>query len=445
MRLYGLVVKSAAHGARGEAYGRSNHEDGQRQWVVRHGRLWLSLGLTVAMLSSTRTASASVAQNNVGCAKLFAVIETSAVAPYYPNGFRTYLQSYGRDCATPKALPCDVTGVLSSDNHFRVRTHVLHQDPAGNWQVCAPHCDGTGCSGPEELAARVCPNDQSPVTWAMQEAWLEGFDAFVGGYCGEGPYKLVAEGELMTSDGILYLTAESNVIWGRNVCRSSADCNDFNVCTSNSCEAGKCVYPVTADCMRPALRLLEDPVDAVLEPSPRPLPRCDPLPRDGCRVPDRPNSAPLKVKGSSDAARRSLDWRWATREIGSAEFGDPTTSDDYALCLYKDGAVGSALIASLRMPKGTDCAAGTCWKRAARGFVFSERTEDRLVSASFSATSADQARIKVKAKGGGIETPQLPVALPLVVQLQAGDGRCWSAEYGEGDVSANDPARVIGR
>src|SRR5262249_3285066 len=66
----------------------------------------------------------------------------------------------------------------------------------------------------------------------------------------------------------------------------------------------------------------------------------------------------LRLRKAPVATADVLVWKW--RLAGAAsDFGDPLTSDDYALCLY-DGA--DALALRTDAPAGATCGAASCWR-----------------------------------------------------------------------------------
>jgi hypothetical protein len=128
-----------------------------------------------------------------------------------------------------------------------------------------------------------------------------------------------------------------------------------------------------------------------------------------------------------------------------SDFDDPTATDDYAVCFYEEDSGDTRLVGSLAMPAGSDCTDGTCWRRARNAFRFNEQTAERRASASLSVNSTGGVRILVKAKGRGVEALQTPAALPVRVQLQGPDEKCWDAEYADSNVSVNETTRLRGR
>src|SRR5262245_57203556 len=122
---------------------------------------------------------------------------------------------------------------------------------------------------------------------------------------------------------------------------NGADCaSDSNPCTQDRCNgAGACVHPP------------RDVESAV-----------------GCFSPDLftvPTSGQLVLRDLPNDDADRLTWRW--RQVDDAEllmdFGDPTTTDTYTLCVADDmsfdiglGYVGGSVRARLTIPPGGTCA-----------------------------------------------------------------------------------------
>jgi hypothetical protein len=120
-----------------------------------------------------------------------------------------------------------------------------------------------------------------------------------------------------------------------------------------------------------------------------------------------------------------LDWRW--KGAASADFGDPTASTDYALCIY-DGS--AALIASALAPAGTTCGKKPCWSTTKTGFRYGDggRASTGVATAALS-TGTSATTCKLAGKGASVGVPALPASTPLTAQLVNADGTCWTATF----------------
>ncbi|HJQ83529.1 MAG TPA: FG-GAP-like repeat-containing protein [Candidatus Binatia bacterium] len=157
---------------------------------------------------------------------------------------------------------------------------------------------------------------------------------------------------------------------------------------------------------------------------------CTPAPSP-CRTPILPGKAKLQLKDRSPDDKDGLGWKWTKGEATpKTDFGNPVVTDGYALCLYEDGA----LFRELDLPAGQLCAGRPCWRDQEKGFAYADRdlsphgvATAKLVAGLF----AGQARVSLKAKGGGIALPLLSSLTGVLdVQLQkTGGGVCWGATF----------------
>jgi hypothetical protein len=170
---------------------------------------------------------------------------------------------------------------------------------------------------------------------------------------------------------------------------------------------------------------------------------CAPTPEIGCRVPVASGKATLIVRDEDpppdDADRRDLvKWSWrAGAATTFAAFGDPTTTTEYALCLYDASAAPQPLLRSV-IPPGNLCPRSPCWRAegAAAGYRYRdrERTPDGVSALTLQAGPAGKAQITAKVKGSNIEGVfDEPLGAPLVppvrMQLVNSAGECWEAVY----------------
>ena len=89
-------------------------------------------------------------------------------------------------------------------------------------------------------------------------------------------------------------------------------------------------------------------------------PKCAPAPLGGCDTPQKSRLL-VKDKGEDGAgASDKLIWKWLKGPLTvQGDFGDPTATADYTLCLYAGPGAALALEASL--PAGGTCAGSDCW------------------------------------------------------------------------------------
>jgi hypothetical protein len=172
-------------------------------------------------------------------------------------------------------------------------------------------------------------------------------------------------------------------------------------------------------------------------PTPTPTPGggtlCGDAPRSGCRAPIQPRAALLTIKKGATADKDRLLWKWAKGPLtAKADFGIPTSTTDYELCIY-DG--NDTLLVSARAPKGDTCRTNEvrdCWKENSKGYRYVDRdlTPDGLQQVQLKAGSTGKAQIVVKGRGNNLQAPPLSVMnLPVRVQIVNGGGACWEATY----------------
>lgn len=176
-------------------------------------------------------------------------------------------------------------------------------------------------------------------------------------------------------------------------------------------------------------RAIGDPRAPVLPPdAPEPpdtgTPGCPAAPRDDC---SEGRSGRLLIEDAPVDASDRLHWRW--RGDG-ADFGDPTATTAFGLCVY-DGA--GALVASLDVPAGGACGAGTdaaCWTPLRRGFRYGDRAAANGGLRSIELRSGSRgATIELRGSGAELALPALPLAGPARAQLLGNGGACWESSY----------------
>jgi cysteine-rich repeat protein len=173
---------------------------------------------------------------------------------------------------------------------------------------------------------------------------------------------------------------------------TGSPCDDGNPCTNaDACGAGACAGSAT--------------------------------PRPGCHA--AASGSSLLKDGSPDT-RDFVRWKWSG---AGADFGDPAAGGtDYALCAYDGG-----LVLRAEAPAGGSCAGRPCWTpRASGGFVYKDRdrTPHGIVKILLKPTPSGGATLKVKAKGGLVPMPSLPLAQSPAVTLQlVHDAACWETAH----------------
>jgi hypothetical protein len=127
-------------------------------------------------------------------------------------------------------------------------------------------------------------------------------------------------------------------------------------------------------------------------------------------------------------------------ETPSEDFGDPTTTEDYKLCVYGSSGLGVAL----EIPAASMCSGRPCWSAlgqpdSLKGYRYRDRALSNDGVNVFQLRGGDegQAKLTLKAKGAGLSLPNLStLALGMTVQILSEGGECWDAEIGSSTVSS---------
>jgi hypothetical protein len=150
---------------------------------------------------------------------------------------------------------------------------------------------------------------------------------------------------------------------------------------------------------------------------------CPPAPLAGCRGPVAPGKSLLLLKRHVPDTGDSLSWKWAKGDTTPlADFGDPSGSDAYRLCIYDATGVRVGATA----PAGASCGTLPCWDLNASGFKYKDKagTPDGIVQVQLKAgTTPGRASILVKGKGAALRLPlTATLASPVTVQLRRPNG-----------------------
>lgn len=204
-------------------------------------------------------------------------------------------------------------------------------------------------------------------------------------------------------------------------CSDGAFCNGVERCHAGACEAG--TRPCTLLCN-------EDGHTCETGCLPAPL---------SCRSAGKAFIA-LGDRADDDGDR--LTWKWGNgASTSQAEFGDPTSTADYALCLYAgDGGalIGQAVVA----------ASASAWSPlGATGYKYRDpAAAGGIATVILKGSDRNRSKVLVKGRGAGLPDPMLPIDTPLTVQLVNGDnGRCWGADFDAAAVHTNQAGHFQGR
>ena len=169
----------------------------------------------------------------------------------------------------------------------------------------------------------------------------------------------------------------------------------------------------------------------------------------GCHVPDvagcataLPRKATLVLKNDPSPTRDQLTWKWkGAAEVGRGDFGDPTTSAAYALCVIDRPAGTPDAKLDASVVAGGDCGGRPCWRTVKGGFRYADSSAAQHGIRAIQLKSGDAGRAKasVKAKGPNLAMPALGLSTPVTARLvRIGTPACWEASFGA--PSRNDAA-----
>lgn len=125
-----------------------------------------------------------------------------------------------------------------------------------------------------------------------------------------------------------------------------------------------------------------------------------------------------------------LLWKWLKGPMTQqADFGDPTTTTGYSLCLYTGAS--PVLTMTMTAPAVGFCG-GPCWGPISdKGYKYFDffAEDDGVFNVLLKGGTAGKAKILVKGKDGQIPLPILGLdsSGDAIVQLQNSGGGCWSA------------------
>ncbi len=231
--------------------------------------------------------------------------------------------------------------------------------------------------------------------------------AMVRRYAGAGAYQLTA------------------TILGTSCANPANDgqtCDDLNPCTSDdACVAGACQGTASAEgseCGQATLCGGPGTCQAGVCKS-------NPTPATGCKQTVETGRAALTIKSSASSSGNKIQWKWRGEE--STAFGDPTSSTNYALCIFDDVGGAPRLIVDQAVP------AGTGWKRSSSGFAYADpdAASHGVRSIKLRYGGDGRAAVSVLSRGANVILPALPLAQEsgVLVQLVADGGLCWEGRY----------------
>jgi cysteine-rich repeat protein/probable HAF family extracellular repeat protein len=157
-------------------------------------------------------------------------------------------------------------------------------------------------------------------------------------------------------------------------------------------------------------------------------PSCTPTALGACHH-AVPTKSVLALTAGSTPARNKLGWKWAGIDpLTTNDFGSPSTTTGYALCVYDQ----RGLVLAVSAASGGVCAGKPCWTEGPRGVIYknADVAANALAKMTLRPGLAGHAKFAAKAKGSRLALTSLPLLSPVKVQLQRDDAAvCWDADY----------------
>ena len=215
-------------------------------------------------------------------------------------------------------------------------------------------------------------------------------------------------------------------------------CTTGAVCTGGTCSSGTQVTCPSCETCDP------DNGECVVQPRP------------SCTLPVKSGKSAFQMKLSSKGPKNNqVVFKWVTGgATTTGEFGDPLTSDGVTLCVYDRSQATPSLLFSANIAAGGTCDTKPCWKKnKTKGFSFASKTGDTtggVVNLKLVSGEAGKAKVQAKGKGTALSgrpfgMPQLPLDVPLTVQVQSETGACWEANFSQAGVDKNDDQQFSGK
>ena len=179
------------------------------------------------------------------------------------------------------------------------------------------------------------------------------------------------------------------------------------------------------------------PASTTTRPAP-PTTTSTTLPLGSCRRSDCARAPKNTVELRARGGGQSLAWSWrGGAAVAVEQLGDPRMPGGtrYALCVA-DGT--GALLFRTELPT---CGGGAgCWKTTGdHGVRFKGGAGVRALTITIGGKNG--ASVVATARGHGLLAASLPPALPVVVQLEADTGACWTAAFDAPDVATSGAGR----
>ncbi len=164
---------------------------------------------------------------------------------------------------------------------------------------------------------------------------------------------------------------------------------------------------------------------------------CGSSPESGCKTALK--SIALIKNDTSDPTKDKLIFKWIKGAATTqAEFGVPTGTTNYSLCVY--AGTTETLVAEANVPGGANWSA-----ISTKGYKYKEGTgtADGIQKVILKGGDPGKAKALAKGKGANLPDPSHPLEEPVLVQLVNDDpsGACFEGEFDGADVIKNDASQ----
>lgn len=319
--------------------------------------------------------------------------------------------------------------------------------PKGDYAPCD---DGSSCTSGDICLGGTCSGSALPDgSWCSDSNLCTTDDSCQDGSCEPGEPFMCKK-----SSDACHVANTCDPYLGCS--ESPIDCDDGNVCTTDSCDKDTgCQHaPVvceasdachSAGTCNPLSGCAETPITCD-DGSPCTTDTCDPSGgcqfeaaiRNDCRA---ASGSKLSYADSDDDAKDKLTWKWGPGTSTSAsDFGMPASSTDYQLCIFAVRSGGSSVLLDATVP-----ASASYWGTAGRsGFKYTDKsgTADGVTKVLLKGSDADKTKIGVSGRGTQLSDPALPLGASVEgVQVQLGNlanGVCWESAFPAASISESD-------
>jgi hypothetical protein len=191
--------------------------------------------------------------------------------------------------------------------------------------------------------------------------------------------------------------------------------------------------------------------DALTPCAPGTIDGCPPVPRIGCKRTVKAGTSTLAIdRLAANSERNRLQWRWRGGEATmGADLGSPLGASDYAVCLYAQADATPHLVLATEIPGAESCGNKSCWRPGRRGdriaYIDDEGRHEGVTDLRVEARAAGKSELVVQAAGSRLAVPPLPLARPLLLQVNAEPGACFEATFDAAGTSRADGTSIRAR